>query len=410
MSQLLIDRNADLKRLRDEGYSVEIRQGFLILHHIPYVASSGAVESGTLISTLQLSGETTVTPGDHVVQFIGDQPCHKNAQPIQQIIHQVGDIVLSEDLIANRSFSNKPPEGYRDYYHKMSTYATIISAPAQSLDPKNDPKKFIPVRPITEESVFFYVDTASSRAGIKALTGKLGLRKVALIGLGGTGSYILDLVAKTPVAEIHLFDADKYFSHNAFRSPGAASLEDLEAQEFKVDRFSRIYGNMHKGLCAHPIFIDESTESSLDGMEFAFVSIDGGDGKRLVLEALERRGIPYVDCGMGIEEVDGALTGQVRVTTSTDGNRDHVWEKGAISFADEDVGNEYSRNIQIADLNMLSAALAVIKWKKLMGFYMDLEREYHSIYPIDGNVIINAYQNDSVDIEAGLLKRAIGAV
>ena len=49
----------------------------------------------------------------------------------------------------------------------------------------------------------------------------------------------------------------------------------------------------------------------------------------------------------------------------------------------------YSRNIQIAELNALNAALAVIKWKKLLGFYRDLENEHFSAYTLDGNVIVN---------------------
>ena len=49
----------------------------------------------------------------------------------------------------------------------------------------------------------------------------------------------------------------------------------------------------------------------------------------------------------------------------------------------------YARNIQIADLNALNAILAVIKWKKLFGFYVDLEREHHSTYTINGNVLMN---------------------
>ena len=54
------------------------------------------------------------------------------------------------------------------------------------------------------------------------------------MGLGGTGSYVLDLVAKTPVWEIHLFDGDAFLQHNAFRSPGAPSLDELEAQPPKA--------------------------------------------------------------------------------------------------------------------------------------------------------------------------------
>jgi hypothetical protein len=392
MSQRLIDLNADLKRLRDEGYSVEVRPGFLLVHHIPYVTTSSDVEYGTLVSTLHMSGETVLVPDTHVMHFIGGHPCHRDGRPIHQITHQEAKTALDKDIAVDRSFSNKPPEGYRDYFHKFSTYSDIIAAPAFSLDPKHDPKKFLPVSNVAEDSIFEYHDTASSRAGIAALTRKLELNKIALIGLGGTGSYILDLVAKTPIREIHLFDGDFFYSHNAFRCPGAASVDDLRQQKFKVDYLHGIYSKMHKGIIAHQEPIHAENQNLLDDIDFAFVSIDGGEAKRQVLQALEARKICYIDCGMGIEIVEGALTGQIRTTTSSEGFRDHVWNKAAITFADAQVGNEYGWNIQIADLNALNASLAVIRWKKMFGFYLDLEQEFHSIYPIDGNVLINAYQ------------------
>ena len=37
MSPALFSRNADLKRLRDEGYFVQIRGGFLVMREVPYV-------------------------------------------------------------------------------------------------------------------------------------------------------------------------------------------------------------------------------------------------------------------------------------------------------------------------------------------------------------------------------------
>jgi hypothetical protein len=60
-----------------------------------------------------------------------------------------------------------------------------------------------------------------------------------------------------------------------------------------------------------------------------------------------------------------------------------------VPFSDGDGQNEYALNIQIADLNALNAALAVIKWKKLFGFYVDLDAEHHCSYTIDGNALIN---------------------
>jgi len=41
---------------------------------------------------------------------------------------------------------------------------------------------------------------------------------------------------------------------------------------------------------------------------------------------------------------------------------------------------------------MLNAALAVIKWKKLFGFYFDFEQELSSTYTIDGNHLLNEDQ------------------
>ena len=52
------------------------------------------------------------------------------------------------------------------------------------------------------------------------------MKKVVIVGLGGTGGYLLDLLAKTPIEEIHLYDDDIFGTHNAFRAPGAASLDD----------------------------------------------------------------------------------------------------------------------------------------------------------------------------------------
>lgn len=397
MSQRLIDRNPDLKRLRDEGYTIEVRGPFLLMYRVPYVTTERQVQLGTLVSTLAMSGETVTRPDTHVVHFVGEQPCHKDGRPIQQITHQIGKAQLDQGLTVDRSFSNKPADGYKDYYHKMSTYADIISGPAHSLNPENSAKQFVAIKADAEESVFQYVDTASSRAGIKAVTRKLESAAVGIIGVGGTGSYILDLVAKTPVREIRLFDGDKLYSHNAFRLPGAVSLEDLERQHFKVDYLQAVYSRLHRNIVAHRCFLDEASLELLEGLDFAFVSMDAGETKAIILRALEQRGISYVDCGMGIETVDGSLVGQVRTTASVDGHRSHVWEKNAISFSGEDAGNEYGWNIQIAELNALNAALAVIKWKKLAGFYLDLENELHSIYPIDGNTLINAYHRESDD-------------
>ena len=92
--------------------------------------------------------------------------------------------------------------------------------------------------------------------------------------------------------------------------------------------------------------------------------------------------------GVGITNVQ--LGGILRVTTSTPARREHV--RRYVSFATPDDNNEYAKNIQIADLNALNAALAVIRWKKHCGFYRDAEPEHHMTYTIDGNMLLSDEQ------------------
>ena len=65
-----------------------------------------------------------------------------------------------------------------------------------------------------------------------------------------------------------------------------------------------------------------------------------------------------------------------RVSTVTHNKKDHIASR--ISVTDREEENAYNQNIQIADLNALNAVLAVIKWKKMCGFYADEEGEHHS--------------------------------
>lgn len=115
-----------------------------------------------------------------------------------------------------------------------------------------------------------------------------------------------------------------------------------------------------------------------------------GAGKRAIVMRLVELGIPFIDVGMGLRLVNGALTGQVRTTTVTPDFKDQVNTR--IPFAREGVNNEYDTNIQIADLNALNAAYAVIRWKRLRGFYADLEHEHCSVYSVTGNDILNEDQ------------------
>jgi hypothetical protein len=388
MSPPLISRSPDLQRLRDDGYEIEISGSYLLIHSVPYVAADKTVKRGILVSELTLAGDVTAAPSTHVAMFVGDHPCNRDGTEIAQIKHSVVNQTVREGMVAAHQFSNKPAGGYPDYFAKMTRYIEIISAPAQAIDPSATAKTFKLIES-TGDSVFEYLDTASSRAGINRVSDKLKPLTIAIIGNGGTGSYVLDLVAKTPVKAIHLFDGDKFFQHNAFRAPGAPSVEELKAAPFKVDYLAAQYARMRKHIVPHTVRIVETNLHLLDAMDFVFICIDRGDARKLIVDYLDARRKSFIDVGMGVELVtdDASLIGVVRVTTSTEQKRDHVTVRHRIPFALGPQDDDYRRNIQIADLNALNAAFAVIKWKKLYGVYQDREEEHHTTYSINVNML-----------------------
>lgn len=394
MSRQLIVHSPDLQRLQDEGYDIEIRSGHLLLK-VPYVTSDRKVSLGFLASELTLSGDRTTTPSTHVVHFIGtdpaDAPCDDTGRRLDDLIIQDGPIPLGSELVASSMFSHKPNPTYGDYYEKMSTYADMLWSYAQAVDPKVKVRTFPPIPADEQESVFRYFDSATSRARIGAVTDKIRLGKVVIVGLGGTGSYILDCIAKTPVSAIHLYDGDRMLTHNAFRSPGAASLEELRDAPFKTDFLQTKYDPMRRNIVSHAAYLDESNINEIQDADFVFLSMDAGPAKKLIVESLQGSGIPFADTGMGVYQVGDSIGGLIRTTASTVGITEHIWENDRLSFDDED-DDEYSQNIQIVELNMLNAAFAVIKWKKIFGFYTDFEAEFSSVYTTDGNHLLNLDQ------------------
>jgi len=60
-----------------------------------------------------------------------------------------------------------------------------------------------------------------------------------------------------------------------------------------------------------------------------------------------------------------------------------------MAFSDDEAVNEYSKNVQISELNALNAALAVIKWKKLCGYYDDATKEHYCVDTIRTNQLIS---------------------
>jgi hypothetical protein len=389
MSHELIEANPDLRQLREEGYAVEVKDSFLLVHEIPYVNSKCQIKYGILVSDLSsMAGNVTTSPvSQHVAYFIGDHPCNSDGSIISAIKHSSNNQSFTKEITVNHSFSNKPQGGYQNYYEKMVSYINIISSQAKAINDSVSEKPFKIVDSEDEKTIFNYVDTNSGKAKITAISSKLIGQKIAIIGLGGTGSYILDMISKTPVQEIHLFDGDLFFQHNAFRSPGASSLAELRTLPKKTDYFQAIYSKIRRNIFSHNYYLDNQNIDELLAMNFVFICIDKSDIKKLIIDKLVSQGLSFIDTGIGVLNIDNSLIGHVRVTTSTPDMRGHI--KNRINISDDGGNNDYSTNIQIAELNALNAAIAVVKWKKLNGYYQDQNQEFNSVYSINDGVLIN---------------------
>lgn len=367
--------NPSIKRLIEDGFEIEIKRQHLLVHSIPYLNQSREIKEAILVCPFIENGEIDTQPQDHTMYFKGEYPHDAVGNGMSQVVNSENKTILFDDFNADYYLSNKPNnQPFSNFYDKVVHYHTLFVSQARVIDANADGRTHVVHGQRDEGSVFCYPDTASSRVGITAITQKLEDSRIGIVGVGGTGSYILDLLAKTPVQEIHLFDADSFETHNAFRAPGAASLEQLQALPKKVEYFHEIYSAMRKGIFAHDYFLDEQNVHKLDECTFVFVAVDNGTARRIITDHLVKKGIPFIDVGMGVEVAnslggDPQLRGTCRVTLATDTLNSHLPSR--LNLEDDDDEAIYRSNIQVADLNALNAALAVMRWKQVMGFYLD---------------------------------------
>lgn len=387
----LVRSSPDLARLVQDGFAVRIVNGFLVVDDIPFVDAAAQIQRGSLLCPLDLSGATTAPPSTHVMCFVGGVPFDKNGQTIDGLVNDgVEKWAATPELTASCGFSQKPDGGYTDFYEKVTYYAAMIIGHAQAIDPGASPYTYKPVQTDEDDGVFLYVDTFSSRAGITELNRLLALEKIVIVGLGGTGAHLLDALAKTPALTIHLYDGDFFHTHNAFRAPGAASIEDVSANTRKVDYYTARYSVMRRGIVPHPVYVTAENVTELLDASFVFLAMDTSPDKRAIVDGLTAKGIPFIDTGIGLSKDPGGINGQLRVTTSTPGRSDHIAKNGLISyFAGEDA--EYDTNLQVDELNAITANIAVIRYKKLFGFYADAEDERHTVYAVDSGDLHHRY-------------------
>ncbi|EKD84349.1 MAG: hypothetical protein ACD_39C00095G0007 [uncultured bacterium] len=385
MFQQLVNHNADVRQLVEKGYAIALdRNQYIIVRDIPYLDKDRNLSIGAFVIKFNDVGQGRIMPTDHQIFFAGSVPYGLNGQPITNLGGGPVTLSLSEvssDITVQRRFSNKPRVSgkFKDFSHMVESYASIISGPAIELHNAN-PLTFRKVATGKENSVFKVSDTLSSRAEICDLSAKFNDDVIAIIGLGGTGSYLLDFLVKTPVKEIRAFDLDRFYVHNAFRSPG--KYEQSEMNKSKAEVYQMRYENFRTGLNIKSRLIDDTCFEELEGVTFAFVCVDKGSSRASIFDLLISKNIPFIDVGMGIHRRAGALSGMLRATHYSSENAQVMRAKNLAPTHDEEA-DLYKTNIQIAELNALNACFAVIKFKQCRGFYFEEVPQTHLLFGVE---------------------------
>ena len=371
MSESRTALSPDVQRLVDAGHTVTIDGQYLIVDKVPYVSAAGVISYAAIISAYQAKDGIAQVNGDHTVWFTGSVPCTPQGESLASVL--VADtnqtLVAGRQALCRLSYKSERPDTLDNFYNKMTHYVRKLQSYVTVIDPLASAtgKGSISVR--QERSVFFYPNTAIARAGLDAYEDKLKVAKVAIVGLGGTGSYILDALAKTPVEQVHLYDDDIVEPATVYRMPGALNIEQAHQQMRKTDYLREVYSRMRTGIESHPLRIGQGNVHELDDCKFVFIAVDHGPSRGLIARHLAERGIPFIDVGMGVDKVpeDTKLLARVRVTAIDAETKSHV---DRLPVADDQEDAVYN-NIQVAELNAMNAMLAIILYKQKIGFYSE---------------------------------------
>lgn len=386
MCSPLVAPDGSLGRLREAGHRFAIRDNYLVMA-VPYLNAAGELRRGFIADPVNLVTETEVgPPGNHQMYFIGEEPCDLTGSSLVPVL---GGGANTTEIFgghhASFYFSHKLQAGgqnrdYRSVAEKFEQHYRVIAGPALYRFPDDAEGAFLDVDFGTDMiSPFCFPDTFSAHAELNGLNAQLKPLTVGLIGLGGTGAYVLDFMTKTPVKRIHMFDDDEYVVKNAYRSPG--SSESTDFKKFKVDLYAERYATFRTDVVPHVERITPENGSLIEDCDFLFVCVDKAASRAAIVELLLELGKPFIDVGMGLNRLTGMLDGGLRATLVDERTRDRVIADSTLPTG-EDADDLYDKNVQIAELNALNAALAVILFKMRYGYFQAADAAYNVLMSV----------------------------
>jgi hypothetical protein len=149
-------------------------------------------------------------------------------------------------------------------------------------------------------------------------TRKMKQLKIAVVGCSGTGSPVIEQLARLGVGHIVLVDPDKIEEKNLNRILNS-SMADARNSSLKVDVISRAIKRMGIGTkitsISKNIFDCDDCIKTLAGCDFIFGCVDSVDGRHLLNQIATFYLVPYIDVGVklisdgkgGIDQIMGSV-------------------------------------------------------------------------------------------------------
>ena len=359
------------------GFAVKVESDVVSAVGVPCLLAGGVIGTCTIEKSYNPENEKPtdrIGGAVHGVRITTDVECdgrvyHADGNPIGNYIN--GDETWSN--ISIKKGSQESPEEDASASDLVHRYAKQIVG-ALSVAGCSETAF------LTKQNPFKILNTFEARAAIGPVQDRIREQRIGIIGLGGTGAYVLDLISKTPVVDIHLVDSDHVDWHNFMRAPGVPTCEEIESahkeRPLKVDYYLSKYSSLRDGIHTHPVLLDDLPKwnefLSKNPLDYAFVCIDQRKDSDLprqdvVYSALSDAGIPFIDSGVSITLDDKAVRGAVTTSAYAAGSME--WKDAIPNVRVEGAMPGY-RNVQLPEVNALAASLAVMEWRRCTEQYV----------------------------------------
>ena len=194
---------------------------------------------------------------------------------------------------------------------------------------------------------------------------------VTIVGLGGVGAWIADLVLKADPREVHGWDYDCIEPKNILRMPGGLDPSAWIGRP-KADWFQETYSLIHTNVHGHNVkVLPGNVQEVIAGTTFAFVAVDDAHDRMMVCDALASAGVPFVVVGLSPVRKDKRVRVSMRTVTAHVGTSS--W-RNAIPQVGQAGQDDYG-SLDLPDVYAMAAGWAIQSWRKMRGQFWQEQRE-----------------------------------